>query len=120
MEESTPTDKHDYDCLMQTYMDICNKALLFNKDRFPFKEIFEAAKNLEADRRIEVKISDCAASYIIQIKDGKIVHERHSDCPDCECDGQWMINNQYLCDVIQNADFYVANPARIDWGWMCR
>ncbi len=107
-----------YDNLMQRYLDVCNQSLSDNKDRFPFKQIFEAAKMVDAGRMIEVKISDDAPAYVMRIKDGEIIFSRHAECGSCECDATWQVERDYLDDVVSNTQIYVQNPARLNWEWM--
>ncbi len=74
----------DYDDLMRRYLDTCNKALLHNKNRFPFKRIFDAAKNAEAGRMTEVKIAEYEPTFVVYIANDMIAFDRHDPCGSCE------------------------------------
>ncbi|MGH1402624.1 MAG: hypothetical protein ACRBDL_00115 [Alphaproteobacteria bacterium] len=104
--------------LFGQYLDVCNKALELGGNRFPYKQIFNAAKRVDRARKIEVKIGGVDESYVIQMQDGQIVYDRHDLCADCNCDGEWNIHDSYLIDVVKNSDLYIQNPAKINWEWI--
>lgn len=106
--------------LLEAYVAICNTALLRNCERFPFKQILEAASNSARGRLVEVEIKDSAAKkkYIFTIENGRIVSKEHDECGECECDDNWLIPQSYINDVVENPDDYINNPARIDWSWL--
>lgn len=108
--------------LFQKYLDVCNRALKANKDRFPFKQILQAVQTEEEARTVEVSIVDDRPSsdFMIQLKSDKIQAERHNTCGNCQCDGKWNVRKSYLEDVVRNPQKYIDNPARIDWDWMYR
>lgn len=110
-----------YDDLMQRYLDVCNRALTFNKERFPFKQILGAAEKREHDVLIEVNIYSKnmdQASYVLSIQNGIITAAPHADCDDCECVREWNIAEGYLKSVTDDPECYINNPAKIDWDWM--
>ena len=108
----------DYDDLMRRYLDTCNKALLHNKNRFPFKQIFDAVKKTGAGKMIEVKIAEYDPTFVVYIADDMIAFDRHDACGSCECDGLWQVEHAFLSEVVQNTQVYVQNPARLNWEWM--
>jgi len=113
-------NQENCDDLIQCYLDVCNRALAMNKDRFPFKQILGAAQDAERDRIIEVDVTDSypKQSYMMNINGDHIVAKPHGDCDDCQCDRQWSVTRSYLRDVVQNQETYIQNPANIDWRWM--
>jgi len=110
----------DYDELLKRYLDVCNQALVLNKNRFPFKQILGAAEKSEIGRVIEVNVLDISvqASYAMSISKDGIVAEPHSDCPDCKCERTWKVTKDYLEDVADNPAAYIENPAKLDWEWL--
>jgi len=110
----------NHDLLIECYVDICNRALELNKDRFPFQQILGAAREVETGRLIEVDIVDATpkASYVMHIEGDSIVTKAHGDCDDCNCDRLWPVTTQYLKTVVQNPDIHISNPAKINWEWM--
>ena len=105
--------------LFEQYLKVCNHAMEVNKDRFPFKQILEAAREHAHTRTVEVQIvDDCpSADIMIRIESDKIQAEDHHACENCQCDARWKVNKSYLEDVVKNPDIYIKNPARIDWEW---
>ncbi|GEM_PF-917338 len=107
--------------LFKRYVDICNRAMEANKDRFPFKQILGAAQNQASPaKNIEVCIIDDRpdAAYVLHFDHDKMSGAAHDSCPNCQCDKQWRITRSYLEDVIKNPDEYIDNPAKINWDWM--
>ena len=106
--------------LFQGYIDVCNRALEINKNRFPFKQILGTAQKTGEDRLVEVKIVDDGpgSDFVIGFDKNKIKGDLHGDCPHCRCEGQWRVSRSYMEDVVRNPDAYIKNPAKLDWEWM--
>jgi hypothetical protein len=113
-------DMFEHFDLVEQYAGVCNKALLQNKDRFPFKQILGAAKKAESEQPVEVVISDTAPQevYVFRLGENGIAVETHAGCADCACVRSWNIETSYLQDVIHNPQAYVENPAKLNWEWM--
>lgn len=105
--------------LMQHYVSVCNRALDLNKERFPFKQIFEVVQQENIARSVNV------------IVDGGVHMEAYSICfspegvtlsDDVQLGSgnskNWVINSEYLKAVSSDAEGYVQNPAKLDWGWL--
>jgi len=108
----------DYTLLIQSYLDVCNKSLLHNKARFPFKQIFEAALKYDHGRKIEVQIGQHPDTYVLEFEKDFLTVQPHSKCGNCNCDGHWKVDDDYLFDVVGNPEIYINNPAKINWEWM--
>ncbi len=109
--------------LFQRYLEICNHALEVNKNRFPFKQILEAAQKADnsAPRLVEVSIIEdhpVEKFAILLDKNTRVVGKKHENCDNCQCQGEWRITQSYLEDVVNNPDAYISNPAKIDWEWI--
>lgn len=114
------SNRSDKESLIKAYVDVCNRAISLNRDRFPFKQILGAARAAEKGRIIEVRIQEWPKrnSFIFKIENDLILAELHSACGNCKCDRIWAVGEQYLKRVAGNPDPYIANPALIDWSWM--
>ncbi len=110
----------DYDDLIKRYIDVCNRAIMLNHDRFPFKQILGAAKNAEGSKIIEVRIKEGSPdlSYAMTFDQEGLVARPHSTCTECQCDRKWGVSKSYLEDVTKNPEDYIQNPAKLDWEWM--
>lgn len=106
--------------LIERYAEICSRALMKNKNRFPFKQILGAAQKSERERPIEVVLSDTfpPETYVFTLKADGVDVEPHDLCGDCRCVRSWNTNIPYLMDVTQNSQAYIDNPAKLDWEWM--
>lgn len=115
---SMDTSAH-YD-LIERYADICSRALLQNKDRFPFKQILGAAQKSERERPIEVVLSDSIPpeTYVFRLQADGVDVKPHALCDECACVRSWSTNISYLMDVTKNSQVYINNPAKLDWEWM--
>lgn len=112
-------DTHEHYELIQRYADVCNQALLQNKDRFPFKQILGAAKDSESGCVVEVSVSgDLSSSYVFEVRKSGIFAKPHDDCAHCNCDRSWSVEKSYLQRVAEDPLSYIENPAMIDWEWM--
>lgn len=110
----------DYDHLIKRYLDVCNQALSFNENRFPFKQILGAAQDSECGKVIEVNITggSSTASYAMTFDKKGLMAKPHADCDSCQCDRIWSVSEDYLQDVAKNPKIYIQNPAKINWEWM--
>lgn len=111
---------NDYDVLMTRYLDVCNRALVLNSDRFPFKQILGSATQSGKGAVVEVNIVDTLppVSYAMTLGYNGIEAKPHGDCEDCRCDRSWAVSKSYLEDVVMHPDVYIQNPAKINWEWM--
>jgi hypothetical protein len=106
--------------LFKKYIEVCNAALAANKNRFPFKQILDAAQKEYNDKKIEVMIVDDhpRPSYIMEMSGHNITSRPHDACQNCNCDGQWSVTRSYLENVLKNPDSYIKNPAKLNWEWL--
>ena len=111
----------DHSDLIEQYIDVCNKALINSKDRFPFKQILGAAREAENGSVVEVNVvgDDIASgSFVFELYGDGVTAKPHGECDGCQCDRQWSVSKAYLEGVAADPQSYVNNPAKIDWGWM--
>ncbi len=106
--------------LFTRYVDICNQAILLNKDRFPFKQILGAGEKAGKGQVIEVHLEDGKDQmrFALEIQKGLLTAKAHSACEKCNCTGNWSVTRNYIEEVVADPDPYIMNPAKIDWGWM--
>ena len=108
------------DALLARYLDVCHQAIACNRDRFPFKQIWNAVQEAEQGKTIEVTITGGPdlASYAMTLKGHDISVVPHDSCANCQCDRKWSVRKDYLETVIRSPEIYVRNPAKLDWEWM--
>lgn len=113
-------DKGNDNDLFQRYLEICNEALESNKDKFPYREIWEALKQREQDKNVKVRIIDDHPESDIMIKRQnqqlKAVPLKGEGKD--ETTEEWFVTKSYLEDVVKHPDSYIENPALINWDWI--
>ena len=109
----------EYERIFEMYLDVCNKALERNKDKFPFKEIWNArVKSLGQDSVLQCAVYDDRPKVIYSLKlteDMKIeIIKKESAVQE----DVWPFKVSYLKHVIDNPEEYIEHPANLDWGWL--
>lgn len=112
---------------VQSYLQVCNATIDKNGRSFPFAQIWAAIKESAGDDCFDIDIIDRAPimSCRIRIDDDHLVLESVGK-PDPCCGGCGQGNGKgngkgrhlplaALRRVAQNPDYYIANPAMIDW-----
>lgn len=103
------------------YLNICNRALASNKDRFPYKQILEALQSQTDNSNVEVEIIDDhpGVAHVISFRDNKIIPREPCQCVNPTCKKKkWRVTRTYLESVTNNPDEYISNPAKMDWEWI--
>lgn len=112
-------DAEDYEQLFQQYLEICNQALEQNKGKFPYTEIWGARlKTLKEEMNIHAVVFDDRPklAYMLRLtKDMKIEIAGKKTTPP---EDAWPFTYQYLKRVVDNPQEYMANPAKLEWGWL--
>ena len=114
--------------LLRNYVDLCCDVLKAHHDYFPYKQIFESAER-KLDQEIEVTV------HIVDDQNGvmpcRLCLSRDTElkitpikcgqsdqcCGSCHTD-TWIIERQFMDQVIKNPDDFLVNPALLDWGWL--
>ncbi|MCD8526091.1 MAG: hypothetical protein LRY76_03045 [Alphaproteobacteria bacterium] len=114
------TSQNDNADLFQKYIEICNKALNRNKDRFPYRHIWDTLRAGINGHPTKVYIVDDKpeATFTIQIENDHLAGQRNTACIHCSCKRQWHVLKSYMEDVVNNPDPYIENPAKLDWEWV--
>lgn len=110
------SNKHEQ--LFRQYVEVCNRALEANKDKFPYKQLWDVTQAVMKDETIPVAIYDDQpkATYALRFKD----HHIDADAVEQELEEHpWHLNTSYLEEVVSHPDDYINNPAKIDWDWLC-
>jgi hypothetical protein len=112
-------DEIEYEKIFQQYLDVCNRAIEQNKGKFPYTEIWGSRlKDLKEEIKIHAVVFDDRPklSYMLRLtKEMKIEIAETKDLP---AEDAWPFTYQYLKRVVDNPDDYIANPARLEWGWL--
>lgn len=106
--------------LFNQYIDVVNRALGENRDRFPYKQIFQASEKLARDRDIGVAVykGDPKSPhdwFTIRMDSGTFDVVEHGKG---DVDVTWKVNQDHLQNVVEEPQKYVAHPARLDLDWL--
>ena len=117
--ENKIKDAAEYEQVFQKYLEICNRAIELNKNKFPYTEIWGARlKALEDEIKIQAVVFDDRPkiSYLLRLtKDMKIEIAEKKELPP---EDAWPFTYQYLKRVVDHPQEYLENPARLEWGWL--
>ncbi len=113
------SEAQDYEEVFQQYLEICNRAIERNKNKFPYTEIWGARlKLLEDELKIQAIVYDDRPklAYMLRLtKDMKIeIVEKKTIPPE----DAWPFTYRYLRRVVDNPEEYIENPAKLEWGWL--
>jgi hypothetical protein len=112
-------EDQDYEKVFLQYLEICNQAIEQNKNKFPYTEIWGARfKEMAADATLQAIVYDDRPKLSCMLrltKDMKIELVEKKAIPPDEA---WPFTYQYLKRVVDHPKEYIANPARLEWGWL--
>jgi hypothetical protein len=112
-------DAAEYERVFQQYLEICNRAIEQNKNKFPYTEIWGTRlKALKDEMEIEAIVYDDRpkAAFMLRLtKDMKIEIVKKKTLPP---EDAWPFTYQYLKRVVDNPQDYIENPAKLEWGWL--
>lgn len=112
-------DAAEYERVFRHYVEVCNRAIEANKDKFPYTEIWGARlKSLQDEVKIHAVVFDDRPklAYMLRLtKEMKIEIAEKKELPP---EDAWPFTYQYLKRVVEHPQEYIANPARLQWGWL--
>ena len=120
MRMESQKESQDTQGLFAQFLNISNAALDRHRDESPYKQIIETGNKLLRDRRIGVAVyadepSEPHDYYTVEWKNGKLLYWEHGkDEPDVEL----KVKNDYLRQVVENAEEYLNKPYLLDWDWL--
>lgn len=103
---------------IKRYIEVCNQALIKNKNRFPFKQILGAAAKAHGETITKVIIGRHTFEYRLKLSTDKIVISTDTGAAENSQTRLWKVESSYLDDVTKNPESYIRNPAKLDWSWM--
>ncbi|MDR3425529.1 MAG: hypothetical protein P4M13_10745 [Alphaproteobacteria bacterium] len=109
----------EYERIFERYLDVCNQALEKNKERFPYKEIWQARwKKLGQHNILHCAVYDDRPKiiYTLQLTEDmkiKIIKKEPVVREDV-----WPFKYSYLKHVVDHPEEYIDHPANLDWGWL--
>lgn len=110
-----PSIVPDCDALFARYMEICNQALAAHGEEFPYKQIWEAARNTAGAGEVRVALSGggMQKTYALRLRDKYVEAMRaHGQNP------TFRFNLHYVRKVVEHPQEYIDSPAMLNWGWL--
>jgi hypothetical protein len=107
--------------LFERYIDVCNQAIERNKDKFPYKEIWQAWwKTLGPDDILQSAVYDDKPKigFTLRLTEDmkiKIIEKTH-----VAPDDVWPLHVSFLKHVVHEPEGYIEYPARLDWGYFLK
>ncbi len=114
---TAPIQQDEYEQLFKAYLDICNRALAQHWGEFPYKQIWNAAKQAVGERSVQVAVYDDEpkTQFELRLEDDHLEASSEKEANDAPV---WRMNLSYLRQVVEHPDDYIHNPARLDWDWL--
>ena len=110
--------KNEFDTLFREYLDVCNRALEANKDKFPYKQLWSMTESVLDDSSVKFAVYDDRPKecYSLKLEDHKIKPVKKCDTEDAK--EAWRMNLSYLQRVVEHPEEYIEHPAKLDWEWL--
>jgi len=109
----------EYEEVFQKYLDICNQAIEYNKNKFPYTEIWGAHFNaLKTEAILEAVVYDDRPKLSCKLRLTKDMRIEIIEKKPIELQDEWPFNYRYLKRVVDNPKEYIENPAKLEWGWL--
>ena len=112
-------DAKEYEQVFQQYLEICNRSIEQNKNKFPYTDIWGARfKALETEATLHAVVFDDRPKLAVKLRltpDMKIEIAEKKPIPP---EDAWPFTYQYLKRVVDNPQEYIDNPAKLEWGWL--
>ena len=109
----------EYERVFERYLDVCNQAIMKNKNKFPYMEIWKARLgSLGPNNILQCAVYDDRPKiiYTLQLTEDmkiKIIEKAYVAPEDV-----WPFKYSYLKHVADNPQQYIEHPANLDWGWL--
>lgn len=109
--------------LLLRYVDVCNKVLSANRQRFPYRQIWSAGEHALSGRSVVLALHDdgALARCIVAMGEASIsVEMLEPSQPPCQCQTLtvYPVKLSYVLEVITEPDRYIADPSLINWDWL--
>jgi len=109
----------DYEQVFQQYLEICNRAIEQNKNKFPYTEIWGTRlKEMKEEMDIHAVIFDDRPKLVYKLRLTPDMKIEIAEKKEMTVEDAWPFMYQYLKRVVDNPQEYIENPAKLEWGWL--
>ncbi len=112
-----------YRDILLRYVDVCNKVMSANRQRFPYRQIWSAGEHALSGRSVVLALHDdgTLARCVVAMGEASIsvemVNPSQSPCQ-CQQLTVYPVKLGYVLEVITEPDRYIADPSLINWDWL--
>jgi hypothetical protein len=109
----------DSNALFARYLEVVDRALDRNRDRFPYKQILDVGEQVSDEATVAVGIYEERLDephdwFVVELKGGHLFLERHGRA---EAGLTCKIRESHLEEVVEHPDQYIESPCRLDLDW---
>lgn len=113
------TTKLDDNALFTQYINVVNRAIGENRDRFPFQQLLAMGEKVLGDKKIGAAVYKSDPNrphdyFTLSYENGKLKSEHGKDAPNIS----WKVKQEHLKNVVENPQRFIENPARLDLDWL--
>jgi len=109
----------EYERIFERYFYICNQAIEKNKDRFPYREIWNARwQKLGTDNLLHCAVYDERLKIVYTLRLTEDMKIQIVDKTPVALGDIWPFTYNYLKHVVAFPQDYIEHPANLDWGWL--
>lgn len=106
--------------LVKTYFNICNAALVKGRGSPFIGSVGSLFTRLVSPAVVILEVADDdrqpPAAFRTEFVDGQFKPVREACAGDAGA--TFLLSRHFLQRVSENAEFYIANPEKLDWGWL--
>ena len=109
----------EYETLLRQYLDVCNAVISTNRDQALLNQLWQTLEDYINDERMVISLLDDREKgrHLLQFKDRQI--HCKDDMPPEEA-SVWHLRYSHLQYVVDHANEYKDNPAKLDLSWLKR
>ena len=119
-DQVTPAiSDNEYEQIFERYLEVCNRALEKNKDKFPYMEIWKARwDKLGENNILQCAVYDDRPKVVYSLQLSKDMKIKILNKTNVQPGDVWPFKYSFLKHVVDNPDDYINHPANLDWGWL--
>jgi hypothetical protein len=115
-------NRSEISALFSSAMDVWNRAIRENRDRFPFREVLPKCEMALRGRLLGVRVHEGnlrrpVGQFAVRFRDGLIHLAAEADQ---NADVVWEVSRDRLQEVIEDPEHYVDHPAKLDWDFLTK
>lgn len=105
--------------LVKHYFNICNTALTMRQDSLVYAAAIALIDKFAGGDNVTLRVvdeqGDVLGQYTTYFKDGQFAPVRKGEL---EPDARFTVRREFLEEVVERSDHYVAHPEQLDWSWL--